>query len=117
MPATVRSESEERGRAMPVVFFLNKLRPGVTGEAYERWVREVDYPTARSLDTINSYVVARMEATLDGAPAPYDYVERVEITDVDDYRKELADPKMGDFGQQWSGFVGESIAVFGEEID
>jgi hypothetical protein len=102
--------------AMAVVFFLNRLRSGVTGEDYERWVREVDYPTARSLATIRSYVVARMAGTLEGQPAPYDYVERVEITDIDDYRKELADPKMGDFAQQWSGFVGESIAVFGEEI-
>jgi hypothetical protein len=101
---------------MAVVFFLNKLRPGATGEDYERWVRDVDYPTARSLDTINSYVVARMAATLDGDPAPYDYIERVEITDIDAYRQELAAPKMGDFAQQWSGFVGDSTAVFGEEI-
>jgi hypothetical protein len=101
---------------MAVVFFLNKLRPGVKGEDYERWVRDVDYPTARSLDTITSYVVAKMAATLDGNPAPYDYIERVEITDIDDYRKELADPKLGDFAQQWSAFVGESTAVFGDEI-
>ncbi|HEY7029905.1 MAG TPA: hypothetical protein VH482_01195 [Thermomicrobiales bacterium] len=101
---------------MPVVFFLNRLRPGVKGEDYERWVREVDYPTARSLDTIHSYVVARMAATLDGAAPTYDYVERVEISEIDAYRKELADPKMGDFAQQWSGFVGESIAVYGDEI-
>ena len=101
---------------MPVVFFLNRLRPGVRGDDYERWVREVDYPTARSLRTIRSYVVARTPATLEGQPSPYDYVERVEITDVDDYRAELADPSMADFSRQWSGYVGESVAVFGEEI-
>ena len=102
---------------MPVVFFLNRLRPGVRGEDYERWVREVDYPTARALSTIRSYVVARAEATLEGQPSPYDYVERVEITDVDDYRRELADPSMGDFSRQWSAHVAESLAVVGEEID
>ena len=102
---------------MPVVFFLNKLRPGVRGADYERWVREVDYPTARALSTIRSYVVARTEATLEGQPSPYDYVERVEITDVDAYRRELADPSMTDFSRQWSTYVGESLAVFGEEID
>lgn len=101
---------------MPVVFFLNKLRPGVKGEDYEKWVRDVDYPTARSLDTIKSYIVARTAATLEGNQSPYDFIERVEITDIDDYRKELGDPKMGDFATQWSGFVGESIAVFGDEI-
>ena len=101
---------------MPVVYFLNRLRPGVRGDDYERWVREVDYPTARSLRTIRSYVVARTPATLEGQPSPYDYVERVEITDVDDYRAELADPSMADFSGQWSGYVGESVAVVGEEI-
>ena len=101
---------------MPVVFFLNKLRPGVAPEDYERWVREVDYPTARALRTIKSYVVARMGATLDGGAPPYDYVERVEITDIDDYRRELAGPEMGDFSAQWSARVGESVAIFGTEI-
>jgi hypothetical protein len=101
---------------MPVVFFLNKLLPGVSAEDYERWVREVDYPTARSLGTITSYVVARMAATLDGDPPPYDYVERVEITDIVDYRRELARPELEDFSRQWSARVGESVAVFGDEI-
>ena len=101
---------------MPVVFFLNRLRPGVNGADYERWVREVDYTTARSLETIKSYVVARTSTTLDGQPSPYDYVERVEITNIDDYRHQLNDPSMADFSKQWSSFVGESIAVFGDEI-
>ncbi|MCC6313874.1 MAG: hypothetical protein IT337_07650 [Thermomicrobiales bacterium] len=101
---------------MPVVFFLNKLRPGVAKADYEQWVREVDYPTARSLGTIESYVVARMEATLDGEPATYDYIERVEITNIDDYRAELGRPEMAEFAKDWASRVGESIALFGEEI-
>lgn len=102
---------------MPVVFFLNRLRPGASAAGYERWVRDVDYPTARSLPPIKSYVVAKMAATLDGQPAPYDYIERVEITDIDDYRAALADPSMEAFAKVWSSHIGESVAVFGEEID
>ena len=102
---------------MPVVFFLNTLREGTTPDDYEQWVREVDYPTARALETIESYVVAKTPTTLDGKPSPYDYVERVAVTDIDAYRQELADaPGMEDFFQQWSSRVGESIAVFGDEI-
>jgi hypothetical protein len=102
---------------MAVVFFLNKLRDGVSGENYERWVREVDYPTARALKTIASYVVAKTPTTLDGAASPYDYIERVEVTDIDAYRAELANaPGMEDFFAQWSSRVGESVAVFGDEI-
>jgi|SRR5579884_835021 len=102
---------------MPVVFFLNKLRPEAKPEEYERWVREVDYPTARALKTIKSYVVARTPTTLEGQPSPYDYIERVEITNLDDYRQELTAPSMADFSKQWASFVGESIAVAGEEIE
>lgn len=103
---------------MPVVFFLNKLRPGVDHAEYEEWVRAVDYPTARALKTINSYVVAKTASTLDGQPSPYDYIERVEVTSIDDYRNELANATgMDDFFQQWSSRVGESVAVHGEEIE
>ena len=103
---------------MPVVFFLNKLRAGVDPAEYEEWVRIVDYPTARALTTINSYVVAKTATTLDGQPSPYDYIERVEVTNIDDYRNELANATgMDDFFKQWSSRVGESVAVHGEEIE
>lgn len=103
---------------MPVVFFLNKLRDGASAEEYEQWIREVDYPTARALPQITSYVVAKIGGTLDGKPSPYPYIERVEITDLDEYRNALANAEgMEDFFAQWSSFVGESIAVHGEEIE
>src|SRR5688572_19418086 len=102
---------------MPVVFFLNRLRDGVAPERYEQWVRNVDYPTARRLKTITSYVVNRLDATLDGDPAPYHYIERVEVTDLAAYRHELETAEnMADFARQWSSYIGESIAVSGEEI-
>jgi hypothetical protein len=103
---------------MPVVFFLNKLRDGVSRESYEQWVRAVDYPTARALKTITSYVVAKTPTTLEGAPSPHDYIERVEVTEIDAYRQELANAEgMDEFFEQWSAHVGESVAVFGEEIE
>lgn len=102
---------------MPVVFFLNRLRDGVAPERYEQWVRDVDYPTARGLKTIASYVVNRLDATLDGDPAPYHYLERVEVTDLAAYRQELqTGENMEAFSRQWSSYVGESLAVSGEEI-
>ncbi len=103
---------------MPVVFFLNKLRDGIAPEAYEQWVREVDYPVARALPQIKSYVVSRIDGSLDGKESPYPYIERVEITDLADYQNALANAEgMEDFFTQWSSFVGESIAVHGEEIE
>jgi hypothetical protein len=102
------------------VFFLNRLREGVDPAEYERFVREVDYPFARRLPTIQSYVVTRLEGLFEGGEAPYDYLEVVEITELEAYRRSLdpsGSPEVRQFFDQWSGFVGESLVVFGEVID
>ncbi|MCC6790147.1 MAG: hypothetical protein IT336_00595 [Thermomicrobiales bacterium] len=101
---------------MPVVYFLNRLRPEANPGDYERWIREVDYPAARAMRTMVSYVVTRTATTLEGQPSPYDYVERAEVTDIDAYRQELDDPSDAEFSRQWASFVGESVAIWGEEI-
>lgn len=103
------------------VFFLNRLRPDADAAEYERWVREVDYPLARGLPTIARYEVTRLEGHLqeDGAP-PYDYLEVIDITDLDDYRGSL-DPNASDeirrFFEQWGGFVAEHVAVHGTIVE
>ena len=102
------------------VFFLNKLREGVDPRDYERFVREVDYPFSARLETISRYVVTRLEGLLDGGPAPYDYLEVVDITDLEEYRKSLdpsASVEVQDFFDQWSSFVDSSLVVYGDVIE
>jgi hypothetical protein len=101
-------------------FFLNKLRSEADPADYERFVREVDYPFARRLPTVRSYVVTRLDGAVSGEGGlPCDYLEVVEITDIDAYRGSLDpdDPAVKAFFEQWSNFVGESIMVYGEVIE
>ena len=74
-----------------VRYVLAKLKPGVSPEAYETFEREVDYVVAAALRTIVSYRTHRITAT-DArlAGGPWDYIERIEITDRAAYEKELA---------------------------
>jgi REDY-like protein HapK len=103
---------------MKVVFFLNKLHESVKARDYERWVREVDCPTARTIPSIVDYRVARIEGLLEGdEEPPYQYIERVEITDLDSYRRDLADPALDDFKHAWLARVAESIALQGTVIE
>jgi len=103
---------------MRVVFFLNTLHEHVNPQDYEEWVRTVDYPTARGIPSIVEYTVSRAEGLLEGdEPAPYDYIERVVISDLDAYRRDLAAPELEDFGRQWSSYVKSSIAVVGTVIE
>jgi REDY-like protein HapK len=102
------------------VFFLNRLKDGVDPADYEGFVRDVDYPFARSLPTIRSYVVTRLDGLFSGGEAPYDYLEVVEITELDEYRRSLdpaGDPAVAAFVEEWSTFVGESLVVYGEVLE
>jgi hypothetical protein len=74
-----------------VRYVLAKLKPGVSAEEYERFERGVDYVVAGRLESIVSYRTHRIIATdarLGGGP--WDYIERIEITDRAAYEAELA---------------------------
>lgn len=72
--------------------FFNRLKEGVTPEAYEAWVRERDYPTARALSSIRSYEIMRLDepARPGGIDVPADYLEVVTVTTYEEYESELA---------------------------
>ncbi|OGL14868.1 MAG: hypothetical protein A3F92_14845 [Candidatus Rokubacteria bacterium RIFCSPLOWO2_12_FULL_71_22] len=74
-----------------VRYVLAKLRPGVSREDYERFEREVDYAVSARITSIVSYRTHRItEAGERLAGGPWDYIERIEITDRAAYEQELA---------------------------
>lgn len=78
---------------MPVRYVITTLKPGVKREDYERWLREYDYVVAKKLPSIVSYRTHRIEGPINGAEtAGWNYIERIEIRDVDQYQRDLASP-------------------------
>jgi hypothetical protein len=74
-----------------VRFVFAALKPGVDAAAYERFEREVDYAVSAKLKTIVSYRTHRITETGAGlSGGPWDYVERIEVTDRAAYEAELA---------------------------
>jgi len=90
---------------MPVVLFLTKLREGADREEYERWVREYDYVNVKKHSkTIRSYTNHRTnEVSTDNSP--YDYFEVLEITDIEEYKKEMQQPWAREILTQMSDFI------------
>ncbi len=102
---------------MPVVFVMSKLRPGVRSEDYEKFVREIDYPTTqKNKDIFTFYKVYKITGTFDGSPSPYDYAEHIVITDVEKYKKLLESPDCAELLKEWSKYIGEYVYVFTEEV-
>lgn len=76
---------------MPVRFVLVKLKPGVSPDAYEHFIQTIDYPVVPSLKTIVDYRTNRIRPEdKDPKTFPWDYMERIVVTDIAAYQDELS---------------------------
>ncbi|MBW9110435.1 hypothetical protein JNB63_10570 [Microbacterium trichothecenolyticum] len=99
------------------VIFLSTLREGADAEEYERWIREVDYPTARSLPSVVSYNVLRISGAIRGS-APCHYVELIEVSDFERYRMELQTmPGRTEFLEELNSFLGDVNSFYGTLVE
>jgi hypothetical protein len=74
-----------------VRYVFAALKPGVDRDEYERYEREVDYAVAAKMKTIISYRTHRLTDVIGNlAGGPWDYLERIEITDRAAYDAEIA---------------------------
>ena len=62
---------------------LFNLKEDVSPEDYEKFVAEEDAPVVRQLPSVVDMKVNRVVGTMDGAPAPYQYMELITITDFE----------------------------------
>ncbi len=89
---------------MPVRFLISTLKPGVTPEEYERWLREVDYPFVDSKPNYLAYEVHRIEGSVSGAEnAGWQYIERIDVASIEQHEKDLASPEGQEMRKQLYG--------------
>ena len=69
---------------MPVRYILVTLKPGITAEAYEKWVREYDYKVAATRENLIKYEVYRITSPIEGAEnAGWTHMERIEFKSLE----------------------------------
>ena len=79
---------------MPVKFLISVLRKGIDPGAYERWVRERDYPFVASKPNFLSYKVHRVSGAIAGADsAEWAYIERIEVGSLEQHQADMATPE------------------------
>ncbi len=103
---------------MPVRFVLVKLKPGITGEDYERFIQTVDYPVVPSLETIVHYRTNRIRPEDKTPDFPWDYMERIEVTDVEAYRQELDSSEgFAEFRRQQPNYVERNFSFWADVVE
>jgi hypothetical protein len=103
---------------MVTVFWMSRLKSGVPAADYEAWVHDFDYARAGELSSIQSYRVYRIEETfIENEPPPFDYLEVIEVTELEAYRRELNEhPAALAISQEWGNYVELVHSLSGEFI-
>jgi hypothetical protein len=101
------------------VIVFTKLNDGVDAAQYEKWVRTVDYPVARRQEPILSYEVYRANQRLlaDSSESPYDYVEVIDVADVEKYLEAAGSEDMQSMLAEWGEHIAEFVAITTDVVD
>jgi hypothetical protein len=97
---------------------LFNLKDGVSSEVYELWAKSTDIPTVRTLPSNLGFDVFRAVSVRgsDRAP-PYQYIEVIEISDMDRFGSDVATDKMREIAAQFREFADAPIFVACDKLE
>lgn len=103
---------------MTTLVILFNLKPGVDVDAYEAWARETDLPLVRNLASCAGFESLRVRSLFGSdAAAPYQYVEVIRITDVEDFRHDLASDAVQAVADQFANFAADPVFMLTDSIE
>jgi hypothetical protein len=102
-------------RNMKQVFLYN-LKPSITDEQYDAFLRKTKGPIISRRPSNLSFTMLRMKNLANG-PHYYRYIGIVEFTNKADWEKDTAIPEFKAFQDEWAAMVeGEFVCLEGDEI-
>lgn len=77
------------------IVVLLHLKPGKGADAYEAWARATDLPTVNALTSVERFSVHAATSLLGSdARPPYDYIEILDVADMDAFGADVATETM-----------------------
>lgn len=86
---------------MTRIIVLLNLKPGKSHDDYVAWANSTDLPTVNALKSVESFELFKAEGLLNGDPSPYDYVEIIDVADMDLFRTETKTETMAAVAAQF----------------
>jgi hypothetical protein len=95
---------------MSTLIVLFNLRSDADADAYEKWAKTTDLPIVRGLSSVDSFEVYR-SVSLFGSDdaAPYQYVEVIEIADLNKFGAEVSTDTMAKVAGEFQTFADNPI--------
>ena len=95
---------------MSTLIVLFNLRSDADANAYENWAKTTDLPVVRGLSSVGSFEVYR-SVSLFGSDdaAPYQYVEVIEIADLNKFGEEVSTETMAKVPGEFQTFADNPV--------
>ena len=96
---------------MNTLIVLFNLKKDADSGAYESWAKATDLPVVRGLSSVDSFEVYRSQGLFGGGAAPYEYVEMIDINDVDQFGTEVGSATMANVASEFQGFADNPVFI------
>jgi len=90
---------------MSCVVVVFNLKAGVDPARYEAWARQTDVPNVKALASVRDFRVLRVAGLMNGAKAPYQYVELIELHSLDALRTDVKSEIMQRVAREFREFA------------
>ena len=103
---------------MATIIVLFNLKSGASRSDYEVWAKETDLKTVRGLNSIDRFDVFQSMGLMgsDTKP-PYEYIELLEVNDMDVFGEETGTDTMGKVAEQFQGFADNPLFIMTKNIE
>ena len=99
------------------IICLFNLKPDANAEAYEAWARNTDIPGASALGSVRNFTVHRATGLFGSdAKAPYDYIEVIDINDMDSFVADVTDPEFQKVAAAFGDFADDPRFILTEDL-
>lgn len=101
---------------MKIIVLFN-LKPGVSIDDYEAFATREDLPTVNALKSIANFEVYRTAGLLGAdSAAPYQYIEILDVGDMDVFNADIATSKMQAIAGKFQGFAEDPKFIMTEKL-
>lgn len=101
---------------MTKIVVLFNLLADADVSAYEDWARSTDIPTVNRLGSVENFAVFRTTGTLGGEPAPYQYIEVLDVTSMPALGEDASTEIMQKIAGEFQAFADNPTFIVTENI-
>jgi REDY-like protein HapK len=99
------------------IICLFNLKPGASVADYEAWARTTDTPTVNALNSVYDFTVHRATGLFGSdAKPPYDYVEVIDVTNLDHFIADVSDPAFQAIAAGFQQFTDNPMFILTEDL-